>query len=481
MLLRPATAGNDLIMWVPTISTAGTSKFRALVDALEHDIEGGRLSPGARLPPYRDLALSLGISAGTVSKAYVEAERRGLVRGHVGRGTFVRLDWPGPSRAPVFFSAEEAEAAGTSPALIDISINSPPILAHNIVLAEAFARISGQSELDLHNRYLPYFSHPRHRDAAASWLGEHGVSVSGDEVVLTNGAQHAMAVSIGSIAQPGDVIFTDRLTYPGIISLASHLKVILEPVDDDGEGMLATSLDKAARRSPGKAVYLMPTLQNPTGKTMGLARRQAIADVAVRHGLYVIEDDIYGILDPGGTPPVRSLLPEATFYLTSMAKSVVPSLRVGFLVPPRRKVAEVEAAMRATGWTAAPLMVDVAATLILDGSAERLAGANRREALRRQELARGILSLGLSGEPTPCYHLWLPMPTGWDAGNFAASARMAGVIVTPTEGIRVGDREPGGVRLCLGAARTPAILEVALKRLDAILVGGRQMGVSGLI
>ena len=124
---------------------------------------------------------------------------------------------------------------------------------------------------------------------------------------------------------------------------------------------------------------------------MGLARRQVIAETAIRHGLFVIEDDICGLLGQSRIPAIRDLAPEASFYLTSMAKSVIPALRVGFLLPPKGKIAAVNAAMRATGWTAAPLMVDVAARMILDGTAERLAAQNRHEALRRQELAHAVL------------------------------------------------------------------------------------------
>lgn len=465
--------------WNPTVDD-GVPKFMSLVDALQRDILAGLLRPGARLPPYRNLAVSLRISPGTVSKAYVEAERRGLVQGEVGRGTFVRDGAGSRATKSASTSVQEATAEEVIPAITDISINTPPMLSHNIVLAEAFASLSRQSDLELHSRYLPYFSHPQHREAAVAWIERHGLSVSGEEVVLTNGAQHAMTVAISSVAKRGDVVFTDRLTYPGMKSLASHIELVLEAVDGDGEGMLPECLDEVVRRRPGKAVYLMPTFQNPTGRTMGLDRRRAIAEVAVRHGLFIIEDDIYGLLDQSGMPSIRDFAPEASFYLTSMSKSVIPSLRVGFLIPPRRKIAQVNASMRATGWTAAPLMVDVAARMILDGTAERLAEQNRQEALRRQRLAHNVLGAWLSGEPTPCYHAWLGMPEGWDAESFVSSARIAGVIVTPTEGVRVGAADPGGVRLCLGAARTPYILETALGRLEAILLGDRRSAFVGL-
>lgn len=466
--------------WNPTVANDGTPKFMALVEALQRDIQAGRLQPGTRLPPYRDLAATLRISPGTVSKAYVEAERKGLVQGEVGRGTFVRaITAPRPSGAGAFPPQEAAEES--VPATIDISTNTPPMLSHNIVLAEAFASLSAQSDLELHSRYLPYFPHPQHREAAVAWVGKHGLACSGEEVVLTNGAQHAMTVAISSIARRGDVVLTDALTYPGMKSLANHLELVLEGVEGDAEGMLPERLDEAARRRPCKAVYVMPSLQNPTGATMGPDRRRAIAEVAVRHGFFIVEDDIYGLLSPRVAPPIRDIAPEASFWLTSLSKSVIPSLRVGFLVPPKRKVSEVNASMRATGWTAAPLMVDVAAKLILEGTAERLAEQNREEALRRQELAHGVLGTWLRGQPVPCYHAWLRTPAGWDAESLVVAARAAGVLVTPTGGVQVGAGDPGGVRLCLGAARTPRILETALKRLEAILLGDKRPAYVGLI
>jgi DNA-binding transcriptional MocR family regulator len=466
--------------WLPTLLDGETPKYLALADALQRDITSGKLRSGDRLPPYRDLAGSLGISPGTVSKAYVEARQRGLVEGEVGRGTYVGELAGNESSANAATDRQEPAHEGTT-ALIDISINTPPMLSHNLVLAEAFASLAKQTELETHSRYLPYFPHSQHHEAAVAWIGKHGVAVADDEIVLTNGAQHAMTVAISSIAERGDVVFTDRLTYPGILALASHLELVLEPVEGDAEGMLPTSLDKAARRRLGKAVYLMPSLQNPTGTTMSSERRRAIAHVAERHGLFLVEDDIYGLLNPTGLAPIREIAPEITFYLTSMSKSVVPSLRVGFLVPPKRKGAEVNAAMRATGWTAAPLMVDVAAKLILDGTAQRLAEQNRQEALRRQQLAHEVLGIWLGGEPSACYHAWLGMPKAWETERFVASARNAGVIVTPTDGVRVGKADAGGVRLCLGAARTPHILETALRRLEAILQGEFKPAFVGLI
>jgi DNA-binding transcriptional MocR family regulator len=236
--------------WAPTVLDERASKFISLVDALQRDIEDGRLQPGTKLPPYRDLAISLRISPGTVSKAYVEAERRGLVKGEVGRGTFVRN---GPSKATTSAKVnnQRSEAEELTSAIIDLSLNTPPILSHNKVLAAAFASLSRQSDSELQSRYLPYFSHPQHQEAAVAWIARHGLTVRADEVILTNGAQHAMTLSISAVADRGDVVFTDRLTYPGMISLASYLGIALEPVEGDGEGMTPQTSTKL--RAAGRA------------------------------------------------------------------------------------------------------------------------------------------------------------------------------------------------------------------------------------
>ncbi|NYI02758.1 PLP-dependent aminotransferase family protein [Cupriavidus plantarum] len=466
--------------WKVQLHDTGAPKFASLVDCIERDIASGALAPGAQLPPYRDLAQSLGVSPGTVSKAYVEAKKRGLVDGEVGRGTFVRMNTtPSASAAPLTIDAQSAEDA--APGLIDISINTPPMLSHNLILADAFASLSRQTDLDLQSRYLPYFVHPQHREAAASWLTQHGLAVGGDDVVFTNGAQHAMTVAFATIAERGDVIFTDALTYPGMLALGKHLGMTLEGIEADEQGMIPERLEKALRRKPGKAVYLMPTLQNPYGTSLSLERRKAIAAIAERHGLFIIEDDIYGLLSPSDVPTIKSLLPESTFYLTSMSKAVIPSLRVGFLVPPKRKIADVTASMRATGWTAAPLMVDVGAKLILDGTAQRMAEQNREEAHRRQEVAHKVLGKWLRGPVALSYHAWLDLPGEWETEQFIWSARMSGVLLTPSDGLRVGTTDPRGVRLCLGAPRTPQILETALRRLEAILLGGAKQTFTGLI
>ncbi|WP_428929594.1 PLP-dependent aminotransferase family protein [Marinibacterium sp. SX1] len=469
--------------WQPSIAEHGSPKFLALAEALQKDISEGRLTPGTKLPPYRELAVALGMSPGTVNKAYLEAERRGLVQGEVGRGTFV-LDINSPSNLKTKSSVQShpggSESGDAIPAIIDLSVNMPPVPTHNFILAEAFSDLAKQDISELNNRYLPYYSHPRHREASSTWLKKHGMVVDANDVVLTNGAQHAMSVAISTVARPGDLVFTDQLTYPGMKSLASHLGLKLEPVKGDGEGMLPDALSQALQRKQGKAVYLMPTLQNPTGQTMGEARRRDIAKIAEKHGVYIVEDDIYGLLCENRISPIRNFAPDHCFYLTSMSKSVIPGLRVGFLVPPRQKLGEVNTAMRATGWTAAPLMVDVAANLILDCTADRLADQNRKEALVRQKLAREFLGSWLIGDEQPCYHTWLDMPKGWGTEAFISSARSAGVIVTPTEGISVGQQDPGGARLCLGAATSLPVLQAALRRLQTVLQGDERPAFFGL-
>ncbi|RAU47940.1 MULTISPECIES: PLP-dependent aminotransferase family protein [unclassified Pseudomonas] len=466
--------------WNPVIQNDGEAKFISLTNQLERDIRSGLLEPGTKLPPYRDLAHILGVSPGTVNKAYAEAKRRGLVDGEVGRGTFIR-DLSQPRRAPSEETATQVDVDQYSPTIIDLSINTPPMLSHNIVLADAFANLSRQNDLEMHSRYLPYFVHAEHREAAVMWLGHHGLNVAGDEVVLTNGAQHAMAVALSSVATRGDVLYTDTLTYPGILSLASYMGLEICAVEGDDYGMLPDKLERAFADQPGKAVYLMPTLHNPTGHTMPPDRRLNIAKVAQRLGLYILEDDIYGVVGSPNIDPLRNLAPDRTFYLTSMSKAVIPSLRIGFLIPPMHKLADVTALMRATGWTAAPLMMDVGATLILDGTAKALAEQNRDEAYQRQALTHSVLSAWMTGEPAHCYHLWLKLPEGWETERFISSAREAGVIITPTEGIRVGTGDPGGVRLCLGAARNLKVLEIAMTRLRAVLLGGMRPAFNGLI
>ncbi len=141
--------------------------------------------------------------------------------------------------------------------------------------------------------------------------------------------------AFAGLARPGDPILVEALTYAGVCHVAERLGLRLHGLAIDDEGLLPEALDEAARTGQARLLFVNPTVHNPTTATMSLARREAIAGIARRHDLIVIEDDVYGQLPEDRPPPIAVLAPERTIHISSASKSVAPGLRLRRAAQPR--------------------------------------------------------------------------------------------------------------------------------------------------
>jgi DNA-binding transcriptional MocR family regulator len=447
-------------MWKPTLSNREQPLYLAIANAIAEDISSGKLTDGERLPPQRDLADELKVALTTVTRAYTEAERRGLVSGEVGRGTFVR-------RMETFSLRREV----SEPTALDLTVNNLPPYALSRVLMESMSKhlfSDGPSALV---EYQPHQGHPRHRRAAATLLKSLGVQVAPENLLLTAGAQHAMAVTFSAITNPGDTVLTAEVTYSGMKSLANFLHLRLRGLAMDEEGIRPDALEAACATTEAKALYCMPTLQNPTSAVMSEERRREIAAVAEAYGLAVVEDDSYGFLLPRQRP-LRSFAgnPSKFYHLTGTSKSLAPGLRLGFLVSPAAMVDRLAASLSATTIMAPPPMAEVVSRWIEDGTAERVMEWKRTEIRARQKLAASILG-GFDYRAHPASpHGWLTIPEPWCVRDFVAQARMRGVVLSPAEDFIAGrSTSAHAVRICLGAVQERSRLGNALTTLVEIL------------
>jgi DNA-binding transcriptional MocR family regulator len=455
-------------MWRPQIEGRLGPRYRAIADALADDIAAGMLAPGTRLPTHRFLADQLGVTVGTVTRGYLEAARRGLLSGEVGRGTFVR-----------HATADDPTDNGTA---VDLAHNHPPLppagpLAD--VLQRTLAALAARADLNGLLGYPVDGGRPAHREAGAAWIERGGLRASPDDVLVCAGSQHALTTVMATLLQPGEKLLAEAVTYPGLKALANLLHVRLEGLPLDADGLRPDALEDACRKGSVRALYVVPTIQNPTGSVMSEPRRQEIAAIARAHGVSVIEDDIHALLPPERPRPIAAFAPERTYYLTSASKTLAPGLRVGYLLAPPGQAARLAAGVRATTWGAAPLTAEVVTAWIQDGTADALLAARRAEAAARQALAADALA-GAEYDAHPVgYHLWLHLPAPWRSESFAAQAARRGVTVTPAEAFMVGrGAAPHAVRLCLGAPRTREALARGLRTVAEALAGGPDAGVA---
>ena len=204
--------------------------------------------------------------------------------------------------------------------------------------------------------------------------------------------------------------------------MAGLLRLRLRGLPLDAHGLRPDALEAACREGGMKALYLIPTLHNPTTAVMPEARRREIAEIARRHGLRIIEDDVHGLLPTERPAPIATLAPELSYYLTSTSKTLAPGLRIAYVAAPPADVPRLAASLRATTWAVAPLTAAVASHWIRNGTADRILEARRQEARERQALARERLT-GFDLDTKPeAYYLWLRLPEPWRSESFAAEA-----------------------------------------------------------
>ncbi len=449
--------------WTPDVRPSNGPRYLAIVDMLAADINAGRVKPGTRLLPQREMAERLGLSLGTISKAYAEAERRGLISGEVGRGTFVLRPRPGKG----------AELSGTS---ANLALNVPPPTGEEQVIAATLAEIAADTDMSGLLGYLPHQGRRDHRAIMAEWLTAQGIEVDADRLSITHGAQHALALALGLLAGRDDAVVTESLTYTGMMALASHTGCRLHGVGLDDAGALPEMLDRTLASTSARVVYLMPTLQTPTGTIMPEGRRVEIADVIRSHDAFLIEDDVYAFLFPRPPRPISSLIPERSFYLVSFAKCLAPGLRVGAMIAPEAFRDRLINALRATGWMAAPTMVEVTTRLICGGGLARQIGLKREQARLRYDLAHRILGERLhSTSPIGSFHVWLPLPAGRTMGALLTQAALAGITLAPPTALQPLDPSSAGVRLCLGGVDGAPELERVLGTVRDILATAETM------
>jgi DNA-binding transcriptional MocR family regulator len=280
-----------------------------------------------------------------------------------------------------------------------------------------------------------------------------------------------MAVVFSTITNPGDTVLTGEVTYSGMKSLANLLHLRLRGLAMDEEGIRPDALEAACAISDAKALYCMPTLQNPTSAVMSEDRRRQIAAIAEAYGIAVVEDDSYGFLLPR-QKPLRSFAsnPSKFYYLAGTSKSLAPGLRVGFLASPPAMVDRLASSLSATTIMAPPAMAEVVSHWIDDGTAERVMEWKRGEIRARQKLAVSILGAFDYRSHSMSPHGWLTIPEPWCVRDFVGQARMRGILLSPAEDFIAGrSTSAHAVRVCLGSVPERARLGSALATVAEIL------------
>ncbi|MCR4265184.1 PLP-dependent aminotransferase family protein [Nitratireductor sp. ZSWI3] len=447
--------------WTPRLRNDGTPRYLMIAEAIAEDIKNGLLKPGMRLPPQRQLAAKLRIDFTTVSRGYTEAQAKGLVRSQVGRGTFIAAG------AASTILTDPDRAAGE-----ELVMNMPPEPTDPILIEKMRDGLQYvAANLIPLLRYQSAIGAEKDRIEASSWLSLRGLMAKLERIAVTPGAHATMTAILAMTVERQETVLCEKITYPGIRSIAQRLNVNLVGVDMDGEGILPGALEEAIRRHRPRMLYLNPTLQNPTTITIPTKRRLEISQIISEHRVQLIEDDAYGFVPDRAPAPIAVSAPDLTWYIGGLAKCIGAGLRLAYTVAPSAKHAlALEEALRALTVMPSAIPMALATRWIEDGTADLVRRFIRKETAIRQEIAAQALR-GLDFRSADnAFNVWLRLPPGGSRADIMAKMAGRHIGIIPSDAFTVGGTPDEYVRLCLGGSIGRAELQAGLAYLAHLLL-----------
>lgn len=459
-------------IWQPMLSDGQGPKYQSVVNSIRQGIEAGALKPGDKLPPVRDLAWKLGITPGTVARAYTILTDEGILNAEVGRGTFVA-----PPRnvrvsdAPIEIDviSHTAEADGDQ---YNVSLFSPhlPCVGQDEVIRQLMAQVAQDPPSGVMH-YPSRTSARAAREAVVHWLkGTPLGPLREKDVVLSHGGQNGIMLIFQSILEGRrPTVLIEELAYPGFRRAAELLRADVVPVAMDEDGVIPEALEAAARAHDAQVFCTSPEVHNPTGGFTPVARREAIAKIARKHDFQIVEDDCYR-MGVNRAPSYRMLAPGRGWYVSSIAKTITPSLRFGFAIAPEGKSSILRRSAEHGFFGLATPLTDVCAALLTHPQIDVLTEQTRKAFNTYVQSAVNVLgAYDLVWRPDVPF-LWLRLPMGWRAGAFCQAAEAVGVQIRSAEEFVCREaRAPHAVRMAINAGVSLKSFEAAMLRLRDLL------------
>ncbi|MCZ4351375.1 PLP-dependent aminotransferase family protein [Roseovarius aestuarii] len=451
-------------MFSPDFSNSSDPKYIVLIQSVRAAIRSGEIEKGARLPPVRELAYQLGITPGTVARAYKLATDEGLVHSVVGRGTFVTGGMVKRALPP------EPLISKVRSDIVDFRASRVPELGQSAIIRGIMGDLSRVEEA----AYIDYPTDETDmaaRRAVVNWIGqERAGRLDADDIVLGFGAQNAAMVTLQAILHGANpVILTEELTYPGVRHAARLLRAQLIGVEIDEQGIIPERLEDALRKHGGQVLLTSAQSHSPTTARMGHARKQRIADIARQYQFQIVEDDCHCINRPD-IPAFRAICPERGWYVSSLTKTVSGALRFGYIACARDQSATARQVAQSSFYGIPQPILDLSAQLINSGQAEYVRAQVERSVASRVRMAVNILGQWDISWHADIPFIWLRLPQGWRGSTFALACEAIGIRVKPADEFALPDGSaPHAARLTLNATQDVAVLEQALQRISDLL------------
>jgi DNA-binding transcriptional MocR family regulator len=428
------------------------TRYESLAAELAALIEGGTFRPGERLPSTRELARSHRASAATVTSAFNVLEDRGLIRARPRSGYYVTANWreaatPAEASPPPAAATEVDVSELVFQVLGEIrkrnvvplgSAFPSPMLFPLPALALALSRSARRMDPWKTVEDLSPGSAELRRQVAKRYAS-HGVRIPATEIVVTSGALEALNLCLAAVTRPGDVVAIESPAFYGALQAVERLGLrAVEIETHPEEGVDLGALDRAIRGEAVKACWFMPSLQNPLGASMPEAKKRELVRLLARHGIPLVEDDVYAELQYGSAPtrPAKAFDDKGlVLHCSSFSKSLAPGYRVGWCAPGRFREKVERAKLMTSIATSIPAQEGIAEFLKRGSYDRHLRGL--RESFRRNQvrmvaaIARHFPDGTRVTRPSGGYFVWVEMPAGCDAMALHRAALARGISVAP--------------------------------------------------
>lgn len=336
-------------------------------------------------------------------------------------------------------------------------------------------------------QYATTEGEPGLRAALAARTSARGLPTGVDDLLVTTGSQQALSLIATALLEPGDVVLVEQPCYLAALQVFAFAGARVVAVPGDRDGVDPEALDELVVRERPKLLYTVPTFQNPTGRTMPADRRAAVAAVAARRGLWIVEDDPYGELRFEGERlpwiAAQEGAADRTVLLGSFSKVMAPGLRLGWLRAPTALLRACVVAKQAADLHTPTVNQLAAARYLadndLDAHVARVAGVyrERRDAML-EGLANALPEESSWERPEGGMFLWARLPEAYDTTELLARVVRQDVAYVPGAPFYAGEPERSTMRLCF-VTQPPGEIREGLRRLGEGLREGLGDSISG--
>lgn len=454
--------------WLPDISSGSAPLYLRLADSIESDIGEGVLQPGTKLPPQRNLAFDIGVTIGTVGRAYSLLRERGLVSGEVGRGTYV-LGGPTGATQPLPEIVAGKRGSTVPEGKLRLDSTAAPGVGQTQAIEELTREIVRQHPDEIIN-YVRAPS-PEWLKAGSRWLAAGDWKPDEEAIVPTLGGHAALLAVIAAVTAPGDKVVFEQLTYSSIARSANLIGRRTIGVDLDEDGIDPDDFERVCAQQHPKVAFLVPGLQNPTLTIMPEKRRRRIVEIARKHNVWLIEDSIYSVLLDEQPMPLAQLAPERTFHVGSLSKTVAAGIRGGWVACPPHFAPRVLTAYKMLTGGKPFLLAELAARLVLSGEAEAILAKVKAEIEAREAMACASFAGHEFTSHSRAPFLWMKLPEPWLSATFKNAAGTEGVLIDDEDEFKIGrtDRTYHRVRISFSAPASREEVAGGFARLRSLL------------